>query len=113
METKSSSSEKTLLPAKVCELKDCSLSDIRGEWQVLDKWEIDSGTRQDLFPELTTIERQLTVSYFYCFIPYYLMLDPKITLDSAFNHSVLFLIYPCLHVHMWFYRNSRLLFSTL
>lgn len=87
---------------------------------MLDKWEIDSGTRQDLFPELTTIERQLTVSYFYCFIQYILMLDPKITLDAAFNHSyilqnhtVLFVIYPCLHVNMWFYRNSRLLFSTL
>ena len=87
---------------------------------MLDKWEIDSGTRQDLFPELTTIERQLTVSYFYCFIQYYLMLNPKITLDAAFNHShilqnhtVLFLIYPYLHGHVWFYRNSHLLFSTL
>ena len=52
---------------------------------MLDKWEIDSGTRQDLFPELTTIERQLTVSYFYCFIQYYLMLNPKITGESLSN----------------------------
>ena len=61
---------------------------------MLDKWEIDSGTRQDLFPELTTIERQLTVSYFYCFIQYILMLDPKITLDAAFNHSYIYLTKP-------------------
>jgi len=71
---------------------------------MLEKWEIDSEPRKDLFLELTKIERKLTRSY--CLGQYYLMLDPKIVFGYNTQspthlrqtHSIMLAIYPCSHV---------------
>lgn len=55
----------------------------------------NSETRKDLFLELSKIERQLTGSYFHCFIQYYLMLDSKIILDAVFNHPHIYTTAQC------------------